>query len=298
MPRSGWTNRSNLPPALCRAIENDDYDLASYCESHGLDINRTISTTTLVNPPQLEALKLKHDYAEDYGDMLFMLMGSAVHYVIERSPTENSLTEERIHYRFGDWAVSGKIDDYSDRVLRDWKFTSHWALKGDKPEWEAQANINAFLLNKAGFPVEKIEYWVMLRDWSRTQAMRGDTEYTSPFACKPVEIWDEERTREYIVNRLLKHEAAREHEADSLHEAFPCTPEEMWAKPDSWKVFKVGAKRASKVFDNDKDAAIECAKMNVKSPGQYNVRHVPGERGRCANGYCPVAGFCNQWGGK
>jgi hypothetical protein len=295
MPRIKWTNESGLPEALCKAIENTDYDLPQYCEAHGLDITKTISTTTLINPPQLEALKLRSDYTEDYGDMLFMLMGSAVHYIIERSPTENSLTEERLHTRVGDWFVSGKIDDYSDGVLRDWKFTSRYALEGDKPEWEAQANVNAWLLRKHGFQVDKVEYWVMMRDWSKTQVLRGDTEYTSPFAVKEVKLWTDEQCHEYVLNRVLKHSAAREHEIDSLHEAFPCSDEETWAKPDSWKVIKHGAKRASKVFDNERDAAVDCANRNMKK-NEYTVKYVKGERGRCA-GYCPVASVCKQYGG-
>lgn len=292
MPRIQWTNESKLPSALTKAIENSDYDLPQYCEAHGLDINKTISTTTLVNPPQLEALKLTVDYTEDYGDMLFMLMGSAVHYIIERSPTENSLTEERLHTRVGDWVVSGKIDDYSDGVLRDWKFSSIYAVQGDKADWHAQANINAHLLRKHGFPVERIEYWVMLRDWSKSAALRGATEHKSPFVQKEVPIWSEEKAHEYIVNRVLKHSAAREHELDSLHEAFPCTSDEMWERPATWKVIKHGAKRASKNFNNEKDAAIDCANRNMKK-NEYTVQFVRGERGRCS-GYCPVASACRQ----
>jgi hypothetical protein len=295
MPRVKWNNASGLPDALCKAIENSDYDLPEYCKAHGLDPAKTISTTTLVNPPQLEALKLRADYEEDYGDMLFMLMGSAVHYIIERSPTENSLTEERLHHRVGEWTVAGKIDDYSDGVLRDWKFTSRYAIESDKPEWDLQANINAWLLRKNGFEVNKLEYWVMMRDWSKTQVLRGDTEYTSPFALKPVDLWPDEKIHEYIVNRVLKHSAAREHELDSLHEAFPCTAEETWERPAQWKVFKIGGKRASKVFDNEADAAKDCAARNMKK-NEYTVKFVRGERGRCA-GYCPVASVCQQWNG-
>jgi hypothetical protein len=56
------------------------------------------------------------------------------------------------------------------------------------------------------------------------------------------------------------------------------------------------AKRAIKVFDNNKDAVDHMLALIPKSSlvGQYYIQERKGGRTRCEN-YCSVADFCTQW---
>ena len=86
-----YTNKLNLPEIYVRAVTNDPYD------SSGSDT----STTVLLSPPRINALRKKHanEIVEDVSERFFSLDGQAIHYVIERSKTENDLVEKILFYK-------------------------------------------------------------------------------------------------------------------------------------------------------------------------------------------------------
>ena len=56
------------------------------------------SVTELMSPPRVQRLKSKHnaDMVQDVSQMLWSLLGSALHVVMERGQTEGWITEERL----------------------------------------------------------------------------------------------------------------------------------------------------------------------------------------------------------
>ena len=68
-----------------------------------------------------------------------------------------------------------QIDFYvADKVLWDYKVTTMYVLiDGVKPEWEAQGNINAYLLGENSFNVNHIKICCIFRDWSKIQALKN-----------------------------------------------------------------------------------------------------------------------------
>ena len=71
-----YTNKYNMPDTLADAIKADPY-------RGGGDI----STTTLIDAPQIRILKKRHmgELEADVTDMLWALMGTAVHAILERA---------------------------------------------------------------------------------------------------------------------------------------------------------------------------------------------------------------------
>lgn len=74
------TNKYNLPEPIYDAVKADPYKGGGW-----------ISTTTLIDSPQIRVLKKAHkdELSEDASDMLWALLGSAVHGVLERANIKN-----------------------------------------------------------------------------------------------------------------------------------------------------------------------------------------------------------------
>lgn len=69
------TNKHNLPETLYQAVAYDTHKT----------IDGGISVTQFVDAPQIRILKQKHTIHEDVSDRIWMLLGTAVHHVLERS---------------------------------------------------------------------------------------------------------------------------------------------------------------------------------------------------------------------
>ena len=104
------------------------------------------SVTELLSPPRVRRLQQRHDavLTNDVSDMLWALLGSALHVVAERASAEDHVTEERIVAEIDGVKVSGGIDLQemtSDGVIiTDYKFTSAYSVMNEKKEWEEQLN--------------------------------------------------------------------------------------------------------------------------------------------------------------
>lgn len=270
-----YTNIYSLPEPLASAIRNDPY------------VKRgDISATGLLRPPQMAALEIAHkdELTEDVSDGVWRLLGQAVHAIIERADNSNHLAEEALETEVAGWKVTGKPDLLDpDGVLHDWKVTSVYSfLLGDKPEWEAQLNIYRFLYSKYGFQVKKLQIVAILRDW--VSSKRNDPEYPpAPVQVVDIPMWDLNQTKEFIESRVMLHKAAR------MGQFRDCSPEERWARPDTWAVMREGRKRALRVFDNEVEAHTRARSLGA----DHNVQHRPGGNIRCER-FCPVVRWCEQ----
>jgi len=67
-------NKQNLPQTIVDACKHDTHRT-----------NGEISVTTLIDAPRIRLLKRRHDYEVDVMDNLYMLMGTALHHILERA---------------------------------------------------------------------------------------------------------------------------------------------------------------------------------------------------------------------
>lgn len=281
------TNVHGLPEPLARAIMRDPYNPG----------RANISVTQLISPPRIRQLRLRHrhEIEVDVTDMLWALMGQAVHHVLERGVTleDQEIAEERLFMKVNGWVVSGQNDLWTPPdELDDYKFTSVWSmLLGDKPEWEAQLNCLAALYRDAGFPVNHLYITTIYRDFSKAKAKQGGNYPKVGAQRHPIKVWPHQQVLDYMAERVELHRMAQDMPDDQLP---PCTPQERWAREDTWAVVKKGNKRATKVCSSLSEARQKVIELTRDKGAEYEIQHRPGLSVRCAD-YCEVAPFCNQW---
>jgi len=284
-----YSNKTGLPDAIVRAIQNDDYTKGK----------SDISITGLTSPARKRVLLKKFDdqIEVDYADKINILMGQIAHGILERA-NKAALAEERFYLEIEGITISGEMDAvYEDTgLLQDYKLTSLYQIKDGKvsPDYEAQLNCYAYLLKHghrlvdgkrvpANYKITKLQDVFILKDWSKPKALR-DPQNVPPYQCViiDVDLWPEEKTREYIVSRIKAHKAANK----KLPE---CTEEERWAEPTKYAVMgKKGAAKSLKNHDNKEDAEQHAARV-----GGF-VEERPGTSNRCM-AYCEAASVCEQW---
>ncbi len=247
------TNNSGLPEPILKAIMNDDYNRG--------DSDFTVSE--LISPPRQSALKLKYkdDLEEDVEDLVFALLGKAVHKILENA-NELDIVEKRFFINVNGYKISSQLDNLSlaKSVLSDYKCTGAYGFYEGiktKPEWIAQLNVQLECLRQNGFDANTLQIVGILRDWKVTEykvdLLKPKPVYPeSPIKIRPIEMWSRENTIKWIENRLEVHLKARE--------VLPkCTDEEIW-------------KRYNKKLKRD-----------IK----YRCEH-----------YCIVSNFCEQFSGE
>jgi hypothetical protein len=253
------------------------------------------SVTEIISPPRIQRLRKKHfdEIEQDVADMLWSLLGSALHVVAERGQTENHITEERLNTEIDGVTLSGAIDlqktTDSGTVITDYKFTSAWAIRQDKFEWEAQQNIYAWLVTRVKKEtVSSIQICAMIRDWSRRDAAFKPDYPPAPIQVLELNLWPLERTEAYIMERLQMHRLAKV--ADDWGDALPeCTDDERWMRTTQYAVKREGRKTAIRVLDSEEEAK----ELAEKEKGFVEIRK--GEAIRCANNFCGVNQWCSQF---
>jgi len=271
------TNKYNLPDALVRAIEADNYEPGKPA---------FLSASAFSTPPRLRVLRKEHrgEIQEDAMDRIWALFGQAVHTILERASGADEVAEERLYGEIAGVTISGQMDtlNLATGVLCDYKITSAWSvIDGVKDEWTTQLNVLKWLCEQNGHAVERLEICAILRDWSKTKAL-GHGYPDTQVQLLDVPVWTNPELE--ITAIIRKHQQAEV-------ELPECTPEERWARPDKWAVMKEGNNRATKLYDNPKEA-----QQHVDDTGSvaFRVEHRPGLNVRCAS-YCEAAAFCTQW---
>lgn len=279
------TNKHNVPETLVALASRDYY-------SKG---RADYSVTEIISPPRIQRLRREHheNMEQDVSDMLWQLLGSALHVVAERGVADNHITEERIIADIGDVKLSGAIDiqRVTDEgiIITDYKFTSAWALRQDKPEWEAQQNIYAWLVEKVkGKKVIGVQICALIRDWSRREASVKADYPQAPIQVLELPLWPLEKTEEYIKERIEAHRMSKV-QADWGDELPPCSDDDRWVRETKFAVKREGRKTAIRVFDTQHEAD----ELAEKEKGYVEVRK--GEAIRCTGNFCGVAQWCNQY---
>lgn len=221
----------------------------------------------------------------DAADMIWALMGTAMHTILERGGIDAAgMIEERLYADLDGVRISGQFDYMdADGIIWDWKLASVWeVMSGVKESREQQLNAYAYLAATNQLQVNGLRIGFILRDWK--QAEVSLPQYPPhQVVTYGVKSWEQERTEDYLRQRIRLHREA----AVTLPE---CTKEERWAKEDKYAVVRTGSKRASRLFA-EPDAASEY--VSAKGPS-YRVEFRPGRSVRCES-YCAVSDYCEQW---
>lgn len=275
------TNRHNLPAPMARALAYDGYDRQP----------GTYSVTALISPPRLRILCERHDeeIVDDVADRIWMLLGSAVHEVLDRAGAHDALQEERLRMPLNLATITGKPDLYeADGTVSDFKITSVWSVidSAVKPEWAAQLNGYAALLRWTGFTVARLQIVAILRDWQVSKAGQGNYPPVGAVAL-PVPLWSHVDAEAYLASRLALHRQSEE-----LPDAFlpECTMDERWQDAPRWAVMKRGRKSAVRLLESSEAAES----MAFELGSQHYVQERPSEPRRCAL-YCNAAPWCSWW---
>ena len=239
------TNKLGLPSPVVRAVTPKR-------DPHARRGGADISVTELIGPPRIMQLRERYwdQITEDASDLLFALYGTIGHDILSRNAEAGKLTEQRLRIRVTHngrpWVISGQFDLVDDddgvRVLTDYKFASAWTFIFGKPEWEQQLNIYRLMLQETGNgTVQRLQNVLLFRDWQKREAERNNEYPRGRAAVINQPMWSDERTMEFIHERLEAHS----------HERPECTDEERMVKPESVAVMKQGGKRAMRVFEVD-----------------------------------------------
>lgn len=278
------TNKLNLPEPIIRAIEANWYS--------GSGENRFASVTELIKPTKQFVLTKRHydEIVQDATDMIWMLMGSAIHKVVEAADIPDSLCEERLGVNIDGNIITGGIDLYKDGVITDFKFTSVWNhLHGSrKEEWEKQLNLYAFLLNQNGHEVKAINVIAIFRDWQKSKSL-VDYGYPQQIETIELELWDQDRTLALIEERVQDIKANMELPDDMIPE---CSRRERWQSEPKYAVYKEDGKRALRVFETKEEA--EDFKQEHKDKDKLSIQTRNDLPKRCME-YCPVSSFCHYY---
>lgn len=312
------TNRKGLPQALVAACSNDPYSAGT----------ADISITRLLAPPRQVALMKQHadELTEDVADRIWALRSQGIHAVLERAAGVNEISEVRWERECLGWRVSGKLDlvSLADGTLTDWKDTSVWSIKDaldpkttGKVEWEQQVNLLADFGRYNGYrdKIKNVQVVAFGRDWRKNERLRYGDEYPdAEVTVIPLPLWDHERARVFLEQRVSAHQQAQlDLAANGPVELTLCTPEERWAQPTTYAVCKVGNKTAIRLYlDRGVDSVLsaealtkdygdepgplsarQLADKHARSQPGLEVRVRPGKSPRCEQ-YCAALPHCDQ----
>jgi hypothetical protein len=277
------TNKHNVPEPLVTLASREYYSKGA----------SAYSVTEIMSPPKIKRLREQYndEVEQDVSDMLWSMLGSALHVVMERGLTPGYIPEQRLFYDLDGVTVSGQIDLQHETptgiVLIDYKFTSAWAVMQEKAEWEQQLNVYKWLVEKSKRrTVVGLKICSFIRDFSRHD--KRDDYPDSPIHMVDIPMWDSARTEAYVRERLDMHRTTKMN-MEMGQELQDCSPEERWMSETVYAVKREGRKTAIRVFKSIEEAN----ELAIKEKGYVEKRL--GEPKRCTGNYCGVARWCSQY---
>ena len=281
------TNKYNLPQTFVNIMRRPTYTKGK----------ANLSATELINSPRIVQLrKLHEDKIEtDVTEMVWSIFGTAIHGVLEHGKDDNHLVEERLHTEIDGWKISGAIDlqivnEDGSITINDYKTCAAWSVMNEKIDWEYQLYIYAWLVERVKKkPISKLEIVAIIRDWNRRDVVSKAGYPDAPIKVVPIQLWPFEHREKFVQNQITLHSNAL-FELETGDELPHCTPDQMWEKPTTYAVKKIGGIKARNVCATQEEAAGKIAEYGK----DYEIEVRQGERTRCAN-FCSVRDFCSQW---
>ena len=282
------TNNHNIPNALYKAICKDEYEKG----------DSDITVTTLIKPTQIQVLEKLHykDIEIDALDNLCIFLGKMLHKGLEEAE-DGAIVEQRFYKTFnlgdnlGSIKLGGCVDYYDPftETIVDYKLTNVFSVKeGCKTDWENQLNCYAHLIRANGFSVKKLQICAIIKDWSRSLAVNNPNYPAHPVLILDVPVWQNTEAEEYIVSKLKSYICGIR---QNIYQC--CDDEDMWKKPDCYKIFKDGNTKATKTFNTKEEAQFFLEDTGNKR-FKYTLMCCLGKRTRCES-FCSVSKWCPQY---
>jgi len=278
------TNKFNVPAPLVTLATKEYYSKGA----------AQYSVTELLSPPRVRRLRERYDsqIETDVTDLMWQMLGSALHVVMERGQTEGHITEERLFTTVDGVTISGAIDLQEEKnggvIITDYKFTSAWSVMNEKREWVEQLNVYKWLVESVKRKrVDGLRICALIRDFNRRETKEGYP--AAPIQVIDIPMWGTMEAETFVRRRLDLHREAKV--SEDFGERLPdCSPEERWQSETTYAVRKEGRKTAIRVFKTIEEAN----ELAEKEKGYVEVRD--GESKRCTGNWCSVAQWCDQFG--
>jgi hypothetical protein len=280
------TNKHGVPEPLVTLASKEYYSKGA----------SQYSVTEIMAPPKIKRLREQYNdqIKQDVADMLWNLLGSALHVVMERGVTDGWTMEERLYKEMDGVTVSGAIDIQQETpegvVIIDYKFTSAWAVMQEKEEWQQQLNVYKWLVETVKRKkVIGLKICALVRDFNRHETKEGYPKASIEMVDIP--MWDSVTTEAYVRERLNLHRDAKV-SADFGDELPACSDTDRWQSETIYAVKREGRKTAIRLFKTIEEAN----ELAEKEKGYVETRL--GEPKRCTGNYCGVAEWCEQYQGE
>jgi len=280
------TNKHGVPEPLVTLASKEYYSKGK----------SDYSVTEIMSPPKIKRLREQYnnEVTQDVADMLWNLLGSALHVVMERGETEGWTKEERLFKEMDGVTISGAIDLQQETpegvVIIDYKFTSAWAVMQEKVEWQQQLNVYKWLVETVKRKkVIGLKICALVRDFNRHETKEGYPKASIEMVDIP--MWDSVTTEAYVRERLNLHRDAKV-SADFGEELPACSDLDRWQSETIYAVKREGRKTAIRLFKSIEEAT----ELAEKEKGYVETRL--GEPKRCTGNYCGVAQWCEQYQGE
>jgi hypothetical protein len=280
------TNKHGVPEPLVTLASKEYYSKGA----------SQYSVTEIMSPPKIKRLREQYNdqIKQDVSDMLWNLLGSALHVVMERGVTDGWTMEERLYKEMDGVTVSGAIDIQQETpegvVIIDYKFTSAWAVMQEKEEWQQQLNVYKWLVETVKRKkVVGLKICALVRDFNRHETKEGYPKASIEMVDIP--MWDSVTTEAYVRERLNLHRDAKV-SADFGDELPACSDTDRWQSETIYAVKREGRKTAIRLFKTIEEAN----ELAEKEKGYVETRL--GEPKRCTGNYCGVAEWCEQYQGE
>jgi hypothetical protein len=286
-----YTNKMNLPEPIVRGILDHKYG--------GAGEDKFASVTDLLKPPHQLNLMKKHwdDLEEDVSDKIWQSVGNGFHLLFEKynENASETLTEERLSIEIDGKKITGGIDIYykdldQKYVVADFKTTSTWKYRNnDFNDFDLQVNCYAYMLEKMGYTVDKLQAWVLFRDWMASGVEKTAGYPESQLYIRGINRINDKELDQWIRGKIFDIENAY------IGKITDCKPEERWETPTVYAVMKNDNKRSVKNHETSEEAFNHVNKLYATDPkNNYSIQHRPGIRKRC-EGYCSVNQYCESY---
>ena len=280
------TNKHGVPEPLVTLASKEYYSKGA----------SQYSVTEIMSPPKIKRLREQYNdqVTQDVSDMLWNLLGSALHVVMERGETDGWTKEERLFKEMDGVTISGAIDLQQETpdgvIIIDYKFTSAWAVMQEKEEWQQQLNVYKWLVETVKRKkVAGLKICALVRDFNRHETKEGYPKASIEMVDIP--MWDSVTTEAYVRERLNLHRDAKV-SADFGDELPACSDTDRWQSETIYAVKREGRKTAIRLFKTIEEAN----ELAEKEKGYVETRL--GEPKRCTGNYCGVAQWCEQYQGE
>jgi len=278
------TNKEGLPQAFVEMAQSDY-----------ITTENEFRVTSLLKGYKEAILEKRHfaEIEQDVSDMVWLIFGTAVHLIAEKSPEgDTEFKEIRLKEIINGISVSGRFDlfDAKKGILTDYKTCSVWkVIYGDFSDWERQLMIYAYLLKKAGFKVNQCEVIAIMKDHSKRDAKNKASYPQRPTKKITFQVTDK-KLDDILIWLENKVDTIKLYSQLTDDKIPPCTEEERYNSGSKWAVKNKGRKTALRVLDTEGEAK-EWIENNGK--GDY-IEERKGEDKKCID-YCSACEFCNYY---